>query len=53
MSYEETSSESLQALKNVVQICLPAFPCHRESCKRCSRSRLLTELGNLLMGGDR
>lgn len=53
MSYEDTTSESLKALGNVVQLCLPAYPCRRESCKRCARARLLSELGNLLMGGGK
>lgn len=49
--YDHTP-ESLEALAKVIPLCQPAWPCFRKRCKRCKKQRQLTELGELLMGGD-
>lgn len=36
-SFDGQSQEFLQALAKVVQICLPAWPCHRSTCKHCQK----------------
>lgn len=37
-AYDEVSVESLEALENVVKLCLPDHPCGRDDCLRCRKN---------------
>lgn len=49
--FDGQSQESLQALAKVVQICLPAWPCHRKDCERCVQRIREDELEERIWNG--